>query len=45
MPVLKLKKVIEYCSYDVLFFIFICLIIFLLNLIPDYSRNYFDSYI
>ncbi len=45
MPLLKLKKVIEYCSYDVVFFIFICLIIFLLNLIPDYSRNYFESYI
>lgn len=43
MPLMKLKKVLEYCSYDVVFFIFICLIIFLLNLIPDYSTNYFDS--
>lgn len=43
MPLLKLKKVIEYCSHDVVFFIFICLIIFLLNLIPDYSMRYFNS--
>ena len=43
MPLLKLKKVFEYCSYNVVFFIFICLIIFLLNSIPDYSKNYFNS--
>ena len=41
MPLSKLKKVWDYCSYNVVFFIFICLLIFFFNLLPDYSTTYF----
>ena len=41
MPLSKLKKVWDYCSYNVVFFIFLCLLIFFFNLIPDYSTTYF----
>lgn len=43
MPVFKLKKVWEYCSYNVPFFILILLLIFILNLIPDFSYRMYGS--
>lgn len=41
MPLFKLKRVWDYTSYNIVFFIFIGLIIFLFNLLPDYSMSYF----
>lgn len=43
MPLFKLKRVWDYCSYNIVFFIFICLIIFFFNLLPDYSMDYFGE--
>lgn len=41
MPLFKLKKVWDYCSYNMVFFIFICLLIFFFNLLPDYALSYY----
>lgn len=45
MPLYKLKRVWEYCSYNKKFFVFILILIFILNLIPDLSRNLFGFYV
>ena len=43
MPLFRLKKVWDYCSYNIVFFIFICLLIFFFNLLPDYSSIYYGD--
>ncbi|WP_407392682.1 DUF4013 domain-containing protein [Methanobrevibacter sp.] len=37
MPAYTLKKVWEYCSYNIPFFVFITILIFIINLISDFS--------
>ena len=43
MPLFKLKKVVEYCSYNIPFFVLILVLIFVLNSIRDFTSNYLDS--
>ena len=43
MPLFKLKKVWEYCSYNVPFFIFILVLIFILNTVGDFTEEYMSS--
>lgn len=43
MPLFKLKKVVEYCIYNMPFFVFILVLIFALNSIRDFTSNYLDS--
>lgn len=43
MPLFKLKKVLEYCSYNVPFFIFILLLIFVVETIRNLALGYMVS--
>lgn len=39
MPIKRLKKVWNYCTYSIPFFIFVLILIFLLNSLSDFSLN------
>lgn len=44
MPLFKLKKVLQYSMKDIPYFIFILVLIFIINTIGDFSGSYMDSY-
>ena len=44
MPLFKLKKVLQYSMNDIPYFIFILVLIFIINTIGDFSVSYMDSY-
>lgn len=44
MPLFKLKKVLQYSMNDIPYFIFILVLIFIINMIGDFSGSYMDSY-
>ena len=43
MPIFRLKKVWDYCSYNIPFFIFVLILIYISMRIPDFSSNVYDS--
>lgn len=43
MPFFKLKKLWEYCSYNIPFFILVLVLILILSLIPDFSTQFYGS--